>query len=696
MGTTAAGAQAGSDPAQLQADRQTTQTAPQKLTPQGYLDPDFGLTADKPHAGTPQQADGATPPIAAQSPPDATGTPQWYKESPQPYDHPAPRPRHLRAPKTQVKVYDDTAPAPQEMAQEAPPRDETPAPQYDAPPAAQPHVQPVPRYYPQQDQGNPPQPQQNYGSQDYGSQGNGSQENGQQDYLPPQDYAQPGDDDYGTSAPAPTQPPLSAQQLEQLVAPIALYPDQLVAQILTASTYPAQITAADQWLRQMNGASPEQIAAAASAQTAWDPSVKALTAFPQVLAMLDSNLQWTAALGNAYYNQPQDVLETVQALRQRAQQAGNLQSTPQEQVIQDPGYIQIQPATPEYIYVPSYNPWYVYGTPLAPYPGFAFGNWGLYIGGGVEYGLGFPVSAFVGVPFGVAAWGLDWVGCSVLFHHDGYWTHSRQVRDWGFEHGGRRWDGGGRGWYGRGGYGGRDMARFGDRFGNGYHHEPIQAHPGGGYGRTPLGRGFGGPRQSFDGRDERGFGHIQGGGPTRPEAPRQQAYGRMPEAFGGPQRFEGRQEPYRGGPQTFGGRPQAYGGGSQNLGVRPQPYQAPFRSPSEPYRQFGGQPPRLGNGQGQYPRPGQGFGGRPQPFESDRAPQQNLGHPGFGGGQSFARPQPHEGGGFHPFSGGHTAPSFGGGHAYSGGGHSFSGGGHSFGGGGHSSGGGHSGGGHHR
>jgi hypothetical protein len=110
-------------------------------------------------------------------------------------------------------------------------------------------------------------------------------------------YAQQG---YGQQL-AQTQP-LSPEQLTQLLAPIALYPDGLVAQILAASTYPAQVAAADQWLQSIGNAPPDQIAAGANAQSSWDPSVKALTAFPQVMAMLAGNLPWTTALGNAYYN----------------------------------------------------------------------------------------------------------------------------------------------------------------------------------------------------------------------------------------------------------------------------------------------------------------------------------------------------------------------------------------------------------
>ena len=109
--------------------------------------------------------------------------------------------------------------------------------------------------------------------------------------------------------------------------------------------------------------------------------MKALTAFPQVLAMLDRNLQWTTSLGNAYYNQPQDVLQTIQVMRQRARAAGNLQSTPQEQVSDNQGYIDIAPPDPQVVYVPNYNPWDVYGQPVSPYPGFSLlGTMGSFFG----------------------------------------------------------------------------------------------------------------------------------------------------------------------------------------------------------------------------------------------------------------------------------------------------------------------------
>jgi hypothetical protein len=207
-----------------------------------------------------------------------------------------------------------------------------------------------------------------------------------------------------------------------MLAPIALYPDALLAQILAASTYPAQVAGADQWLQQMRAqgsGSADQVAAGANAQTTWDPSIKALTAFPDVLDMLDHNLQWTTALGNAYYNQPQDVMQTVQVLRQRAEQAGNLRSTPQEDVTSNQGYVDIAPPDPQNVYVPTYNPWDVYGQQISPYPGFSLaGALGDFFGSSpIQYALSFGLGAFDHTPFGLLSWGLDWLANGILFDH---------------------------------------------------------------------------------------------------------------------------------------------------------------------------------------------------------------------------------------------------------------------------------------
>jgi hypothetical protein len=259
--------------------------------------------------------------------------------------------------------------------------------------------------------------------------------------------------------------PLNAGQIEQLVAPIALYPDALVAQILAASTYPQQVAEADQWRQSQNYSSPEAIPDAAGRQN-WDPSVMALTAFPSVLAQMDRNMQWTSDLGNAYYNQPQDVLEAVQVMRRRAQEAGNLQSSPQQVVRHQRGYIELAPANPEVVYVPAYNPWTVYGEPLSPYPGFSLLDVvGEFFGSSaLRYGAGIAMSAFSNSPFGWLAWGLNWLTQAVLFNHSDYYSHSNTVADWGFGHRGFH------AYAGRGGFGGSRFRNAGFRGGENWRH----------------------------------------------------------------------------------------------------------------------------------------------------------------------------------------------------------------------------------
>jgi hypothetical protein len=133
----------------------------------------------------------------------------------------------------------------------------------------------------------------------------------------------------GQAAPQPSEAtaqaaPQSPEQLDQIVAPIALYPDALVAQVLAAATYPTEVAEADRWMQQHSGLKGKKLAQAVDKQS-WDPSVKALTQFPSVLANMDKDISWTSALGEAYANQPQDVLNAVQAMREQAQQAGNLE-----------------------------------------------------------------------------------------------------------------------------------------------------------------------------------------------------------------------------------------------------------------------------------------------------------------------------------------------------------------------------------
>src|SRR3984893_15337419 len=176
-------------------------------------------------------------------------------------------------------------------------------------------------------------------------------------------------------APAPQSSQESApvnqtpEQLQQLVAPIALYPDALVAQILAASTYPTQIVEAERWLTGHSHLKGEDLAKQVDKQN-WDPSVKAMAQFPSVLENMDKNLSWTSSLGEAYVGQPQDVTDAVQTLREDARKDGHLDSNEQEKVTTQGNTIVIEPATPEVVYVPAYDPWLVYGAPIVAYPGW--------------------------------------------------------------------------------------------------------------------------------------------------------------------------------------------------------------------------------------------------------------------------------------------------------------------------------------
>jgi hypothetical protein len=223
--------------------------------------------------------------------------------------------------------------------------------------------------------------------------------------------------------------PLSAEQLEQLVAPIALYPDALVAQVLTASTFPDQVSDANNWLHQNGGMPPDQLAAAVNGGP-WDPSVKALAEFPTVLDNMARNSGWTAALGNAYYNQPGDVMNAVQAMRYQAQQAGTLRSTSQERVYYSGGLVVIEPVNPALVYVPYYNPWAVYGAPIAAWSGYYWGPpAGVVLGAGIAIGFGVGIGLGLFAPFawGFHSWAPNWHGGVVVYNHNTYISRSTTV-----------------------------------------------------------------------------------------------------------------------------------------------------------------------------------------------------------------------------------------------------------------------------
>jgi hypothetical protein len=239
----------------------------------------------------------------------------------------------------------------------------------------------------------------------------------------------------------------SAQELQQLVAPIALYPDALVAQILAASTYPTQIVEAERWMQRHSKLKGEELAKEVDKQD-WDPSVKAMAQFPSVLENMDKNLSWTSSLGQAYVSQPQDVTDAVQTLRQEADKADHLNSNEQEKVTTQGNTIVIEPANPEVVYVPAYDPWLVYGAPIVAYPGW-YPVPGIFLGGiGLSFGIGFGIGFFGGFGWGWGHWGYDWHGGRPFFDHHAYVSHSRDFGHEGFHHG----DFG----HGNGGHGGSD------------------------------------------------------------------------------------------------------------------------------------------------------------------------------------------------------------------------------------------------
>jgi len=240
----------------------------------------------------------------------------------------------------------------------------------------------------------------------------------QNSQAPPQDAQAP-----EQSAQAPPYAQQTPEQIQQLVAPIALYPDSLVAQILAAATFPEQVVEADRWVQAHPDLKDEALGQAVDQQP-WDPSVKALTAFPSVLGNMDKNLSWTSSLGDAYYNQQQDVMDAVQVMRQRAQEAGNLKNTPQQTVTAQGSTIVIEPASPEVVYVPAYDPWMVYGGPIEAWPGW-YPYPGIWYGGPyLSFGVGFGIGVFGGYGWGWHHWGSDWHNHVVIYNHNRYYSRS--------------------------------------------------------------------------------------------------------------------------------------------------------------------------------------------------------------------------------------------------------------------------------
>ena len=232
--------------------------------------------------------------------------------------------------------------------------------------------------------------------------------------------------------PAPSaqqQPPAAAdapklktsEQLDSLVAPIALYPDPLLAQVLAAATYPLNIVEAQRWLKANPNLKGEDLTKAAAKQN-WDPSVQALVAFPQALKILDDNIQWTTDLGNAFLDQQGDVMDAVQRMRKKAKDSGKLETTKEQKVevktVESKTIVEIQPASPQVIYVPSYNPTVVYGPPVYAYPPIVYpppppppSTGAVIATAAVSFGVGVMMGAmWSGCCGGGYGWGCHWGG----------------------------------------------------------------------------------------------------------------------------------------------------------------------------------------------------------------------------------------------------------------------------------------------
>jgi hypothetical protein len=256
--------------------------------------------------------------------------------------------------------------------------------------------------------------------------------------------------------------PMSASSMQALVAPIALYPDALVAQILTASTFPDEVAIANYWLQQNKSLTGSSLMQAVDKQT-WDPSVKALTQFASVLDNMATNLTWTSSLGEAYHSQSADVMTAIQTLRAQAKEKGNLKSSSQITVVQQsPQTIVIQAANPQVVYVPQYNPAVIYGYPYVV-PGYVapvYSTGDVVAAGLLGFGAGIAVGAMMSggcCGWGYSSWNCGWHGTAVVYHGGGYYGNSA-------------WHGG----YYNGGYHGsygynNSYNHYGNNYNNNYH-----------------------------------------------------------------------------------------------------------------------------------------------------------------------------------------------------------------------------------
>jgi len=258
------------------------------------------------------------------------------------------------------------------------------------------------------------------------------------------------------------------EQLDSLVAPIALYPDSLLGQVMVASTYPLEIVALSQWMDKNKNMNPTQITKEVEKQT-WDPSVQAMAAFPDVVKNMAENIKWTDELGNAFLAQQNDVMDAVQRMRMKAKDSGQLQTTNQQkvetQVVENKTVVVIEPANPEVVYVPSYDPAAVWGAPAYyPYPPVYYPPGYAIAAGAISFGVGVAIGAAWG--HGGWGWNCGWGGNNITINNNNaFINHYNNTR---VNQGGNRYAGNGNRWQHnpehRGGapYGDRNTAqRFG-------------------------------------------------------------------------------------------------------------------------------------------------------------------------------------------------------------------------------------------
>lgn len=409
------------------------------------------------------------------------------------------------------------------------------------------------------------------------------------------------------------------EQLDQMLAPIALYPDTLLTQILIAAGFPQEVTEAQQWLQNPYNASlrGEQLVAALY-PLPWDPSVKSLVPFPQVVAMLAGNPDWMQSLGYAFVNQQGDVMAEIQGLRQQARAAGKLQSSPQITVVDQGPAIVIQPANPALVYVPVYNPAVVYGGwPYPAYPPVYFPPPVGFAGVGIGVGIGFGIG--IGVVAPLWGWATPaWGGGNVVINNVQI-NNFTDVRRYGYVNDR----------YGGGRFHREDVARGG--FGPPRGKFQPQGVPGGG-----RGAGFGANFSKATGVGGAGGAGLGAGkGPAGTPGIGTGAGGKPPG--GAPPTFGTGKGP-AGTPGTGAGSPPGAGTGKPGF--------APGGKPPPPT-------PGVGTGQGQGGTPGTGIGGKPgfgtggKPSgggtPSVGAGQGPGGTPGFGAGNG--KPGPGPGGG---------------------------------------------------